>query len=30
MRLAINNGDFPEFKKEFLGRYQARGASTDS
>ncbi|MFM1938173.1 MAG: hypothetical protein RLZZ320_1031 [Actinomycetota bacterium] len=30
MRLAINNGDFPEFKKDFLGRYQARGASTDS
>ncbi|MEY3715049.1 MAG: hypothetical protein RJB59_852 [Actinomycetota bacterium] len=30
MRLAINNGDFSEFKKEFLGRYQSRGASTDS
>ncbi|MEY3346033.1 MAG: hypothetical protein RLZZ581_827, partial [Actinomycetota bacterium] len=30
MRLAINNGDFLEFKKDFLGRYQARGASTDS
>ncbi|MBU3692830.1 MAG: tRNA guanosine(34) transglycosylase Tgt [Candidatus Nanopelagicaceae bacterium] len=30
MRLSINNGDFSEFKKEFLGRYQARGASTDS
>jgi queuine tRNA-ribosyltransferase len=30
MRLSINNGDFLEFKKEFLGRYQARGASTDS
>jgi len=30
MRLAINNGDFPEFKKDFLGRYQARGASIDS
>jgi queuine tRNA-ribosyltransferase len=30
MRLSINAGDFPEFKKEFLGRYQARGASTDS
>ncbi len=30
MRLSINAGDFPEFKKEFLGRYQTRGASTDS
>jgi len=30
MRISINNGDFSEFKKEFLGRYQSRGASTDS
>jgi queuine tRNA-ribosyltransferase len=30
MRESINNGDFLEFKKEFLGRYQARGASVDS
>ncbi|MGA0851563.1 MAG: tRNA guanosine(34) transglycosylase Tgt [Candidatus Nanopelagicaceae bacterium] len=30
MRASINNGDFLEFKKDFLGRYQTRGASTDS
>jgi len=24
MRDAINNGDFAEFKVDFLGRYQAR------
>lgn len=29
MRAAINNGDFQEFKKEFLGRYQARSTSAD-
>lgn len=30
MRASINNGDFLEFKKDFLGRYQTRGASTES
>ena len=29
MRAAINNGDFQDFKKEFLGRYQARSTSAD-
>lgn len=29
MRLSIENGDFLEFKKEFLGRYQARAVSTE-
>jgi queuine tRNA-ribosyltransferase len=30
MRLAIENGDFLEFKKDFLGRYQARSVSTEA
>ena len=29
MRTAIENGDFPEFKKDFLGRYQARAISAE-
>lgn len=29
MRFSIENGDFLEFKKDFLGRYQARGISTE-
>ena len=29
MRIAIENGDFLEFKKDFLGRYQARAISAE-
>jgi len=29
MRIAIENGDFSEFKKDFLGRYQARAISAE-
>ena len=30
MRLSIENSDFHEFKKDFLGRYQARSVSTEA
>jgi queuine tRNA-ribosyltransferase len=30
MRISIESGDFLEFKKDFLGRYQSRTASTEA
>ena len=30
MRLSIESGDFQEFKRDFLGRYQARSVSTEA